>query len=846
MPKTAVCSQTVPRPQSDPRPQSGPRPKRLLAPIKSTTGKVQWVGIITLGAIAFLAACAPLFTPFTPTEMACAPFAPPSRAHILGCDDAGHDLWSQLLFGGRVSLFVGISVAFFATSTAVLLAVIAGFYGGWIDRFLMRVVDVALSLPFLPLVIVLGVFFGASLATQILVIALVMWAGPVRELRAQILSIRHMGYVEAAETMGASARHIGRRHLLPEIAPLIVPQFVRIAHNAVLVETSLSFLGLGDPLQTSWGTILFHANARAAFLTGSWVWWIVPAGVAVSLTVTALAFIGFGYDAALSPRKPRKLPQRRPAQTPLATGQALSIRDLSLSFYNDTAETKVLHSVSLDLGRGELLGLVGESGSGKTTLALASLGLLRDTAHITNGSILATGHAVLDLAPHRMRGLRGRKFALIPQSAMNALNPVMRIADQLGEALANGGQSRDQIPVWLGHVGLSAADGARYPHEMSGGMRQRAVIAIALCNTPDLVIADEPTTGLDVLVQEEIMQLLLKLRQRLGLSILFVTHNLPLIARHADRLAVMYRGEIVESGAPERLQSHATHPHTKALFEALPRRDAPKLWPNPCAKGTPVLRVERLGKRYQPTSIFGLAKGAPFTALHPISFDLHAGETLGIVGGSGAGKSTLARLLMGLEPPSEGGILRPDNRALHPAKHAHGNGPKNGYRDIQMVFQDPFGAMRNAMTVADVVAEPLVVLGDTAKRATRIQDALEAVHLPSDAAFQNRLPIQLSGGQRQRLAFARAMITRPRIIIADEPTSMLDQSLRMGILAVMDALRRSHGTAFIFITHDILLARHFCDRVVVLRHGDIVEHGEAEQVLRQPDHPYTKQLIEVA
>ena len=823
--------------------------RRFLAPFETVTGKVQWLGVAILTVMITLAILAPLIAGVGPDEAVCSPFEKPSGAHILGCDDAGHDLFSQLLFGARVSLFVGLSVAFFATLVAVVVAIVAGFSGGWTDRIIMRFVDVVLSLPFLPLVIVLGVVLGASLATQIVVIAMVMWAQPVRELRAQILSIRSLGFVEASSAMGASGRYIGMRHILPEVAPLIVPQFVRIAHGAILVETSLSFLGLGDPTQTSWGTILYHANARTAFLTGSWTYWIVPAGLAVAMTVTALAFIGFGYDASLGPR----IAQRKT----VASGQinakpdpnaALSIRGLRVTYHSELGDTAAVRGIDLDVRQGELLGLVGESGSGKTSAALAVLRLLRSSAEVSEGVAIFQGQNLLELNDEAIRQLRGRKLALIPQSAMNALNPVMNIGSQLAEALDRGGKvkrakRKAEIAQWLQQVGLDPRHASSYPHELSGGMRQRAVIAIAICNTPDLVIADEPTTGLDVLVQEEIMQLLLELRQTLNLSILFVTHNLPLIARHADRLAVMYDGKIVDSGSARQLRKTPEHQHTRDLFESLPEINGVKRWAvSDVAQLVPVVALDGVSKSFRSYNALGLAVGHVHQALTDVSLELRAGEKLGLVGGSGAGKSTIARLIMGMTEPDSGEI-RFNGKALN-SRHER----RVLAKSVHMVFQDPYQSMRNSMSIRDVVAEPLRIQGmrDTVEIEKRVRVALKEVHLPNDGDFISRLPVALSGGQRQRVAFARAIITKPAVIIADEPTSMLDQSVRMEIMELMEGLRANLGTAFLFITHDIVLARHFCDRIVVLKDGEVVEHGPAEKVIRNADHEYTRALIAAA
>ena len=481
------------------------------------------------------------------------------------------------------------------------------------------------------------------------------------------------------------------------------------------------------------------------------------------------------------------------------------------------------------------------------------LRLLRHPARTTRGAVWLGNEDMLALGAEGLRALRGRRIALIPQSAMNSLNPVLSIGAQLEEALDRGetlgsAEKKAKVATWLEKVGLEPRHAASYPHELSGGMRQRAVIAIALCNTPEVVIADEPTTGLDVLVQEEIMELLLQLRQSLDLSILFVTHNLPLIARHADRLAVMYRGEIVEEGTPDRLRATAAHGHTRALFDNLPAIDGPRRWPPrdlaPLDMLEPVVELRHVSKRFYPHGFMGIGWGEGHRALHDVSLALRPGEKLGLVGGSGAGKSTIARLIMGMIRPDEGTVLY---RGA-PIDALGVRGRRGMARAVHMVFQDPYQSMRNGMPIREIVAEPLRIQGERAEAVIdrKVRAALEATRLPADGHFLSRRPVQLSGGQRQRVAFARAIVTEPGVIIADEPTSMLDQSVRMDIVDLMEELRVRFGTAFLFITHDIALARHFCDRLIVLKDGEIVEQGEADAVVHRPTEEYTRRLIAAA
>ncbi|QEW23367.1 ABC-transporter ATP-binding protein (plasmid) [Paracoccaceae bacterium] len=792
---------------------------------------VQWAGLGILAAMILAALFGPMLLPWTASDIVCQPFASPTARHPFGCNDAGQDLLAGVLTGGRVSLGVGIITAILTTAAATAVAIAAAYRGGLTDQILMRIVDVVMSLPFLPLVIVLGAFLGASLPVQVLVISLVMWAQPVRELRAQALSLRASDYVKASRAMGGGFGWVTRRHILPDLAPLIVPQFVRVAHNAIMIESSLSFLGLGDPLRKSWGTILYHANARTAFLTDSWVWWILPPGCAIALSVTAFALIGYGVGDRRSPAAPAKtIPTQ---DTPPDPPAALTLHDLSVTYHTDHGPVRAVRSVSLSLAPGELLGLVGESGSGKSTLGMALMRLLPPGARIS-GAAWTAGKNLMTLDPDALREFRGNRIALVPQSAMNALNPVRPIGWQIAEALRLHGRAAtpDRVADLLRLVHIDPARARAFPHELSGGMRQRVVIAIALANDPDVLIADEPTTGLDVLVQAGIMDLLAALRKRLGIAILFITHDLPLISHAADRLAIMEAGRIVETGTPQVLRKSATHPHTKALFAAIPDLNAPRIWHRPVAAGAPILDLHNVSQTFNAGWLAHLRGAKPVHAVRDVSLQLRPHEVLGLVGGSGSGKTTTARLALGMTAPDSGQVLLNGmDLGRHRNDAAH------------MIFQDPYQSLRPRMRILDAVAEPLRIAGEPVDMAL-IAEALRAVRLPTDPAFLSREVGDLSGGQRQRIAFARAWVTKPAIVLADEPTSMLDQSIRLDVLGLLDQMRDRLGTAILFITHDIVLARHFCDRIAVMKDGEIVEQGPADAVALHPRHPYTKRLIE--
>lgn len=824
---------------------------------------ITWSGIGLLSLIVLAAVFAPLLTHYLPDDNSCAPFSAPTWQHLLGCNDFGQDLWTHLLYGARTSLTVGIAVALVSTLFATLLAIVAGYSAGgkdksqssaWLDRLIMRSVDVTLALPFLPLVIVLGVFFGASVNTQIIVLSLVMWAQPVRELRAQILQLRHNGYVEAAQTMGASPWFIGIRHILPDLLPLVVPQFIRIAHNAILVEATLSFLGLGDPLQSSWGSTLFHANARTAFLTGAWIYWVLPPGLAIAITVLAFALIGYYFDNQLPTRLWRgKKVGKSSALIPNSDNPILAIKQLSVSYATQQGHFQAVTSLDLTLRKGEMLALVGESGCGKTTLGHAILNLLPNHCQVS-GQLLYQGTDITRLNAKAMRKLRQTDIALVPQSAMNALNPVLNVGQQLDEVLRfnvtlSSQQRQTQAIYWLEKVGLKASHRQFYPHQLSGGMRQRVVIAIALAKKPTVIIADEPTTGLDVLVQDDILQLLMQLKQEFDLTILLISHNLPLVLKFADRVAVMYQGEIVEQQSTNSLRQQPQHWHSQALLAGIPDvRAEHRLNPSGDTQThkTAILTLDNVSKVFYPPGITQVfrTKSHQQVAVDHVSLSLYSGEVIGLVGGSGSGKSTITRLLLAMLKPDSGRVLFAgrDLAGLNrQQKHAL-------YRDVHLVYQDPYQSLNPRYRILDLVAEPLHInkAKNTAQIREQVCKALQQVQLPHDPDFLLKTPNSLSGGQRQRVAFARALVTKPRLIIADEPTSMLDQSVRMDVIKVMQALKTQQRTGFLFITHDIALAHHFCEKIIVMAHGKIIETGDSHRLISQPQQAYTQALVEAA
>lgn len=546
----------------------------------------------------------------------------------------------------------------------------------------------------------------------------------------------------------------------------------------------------------------------------------------------------------------------------------LSVNALRISF-SDTADAAV-KDLSFVIEKGKTLAVVGESGSGKSLTALAIMGLLPNNAQITGELTLSVNerdYSLTDIHVKTWQQLRGKQIGMVFQEPMSSLNPVMKIGKQLSETiLAHQDLSKDaakQLAIdWLNKVQLPDPGKIydRYPHQLSGGQKQRVMIAMAMCNEPVLLIADEPTTALDVTVQKEIVQLMRQLQQERNTAMIFITHDLALAAETADDVMVMYKGEVMEYGSIKQVMQNPQHPYTKALLSCRPSATHKgQVLPvvNDFLEGIETTPIIQTGSALRISEeeilqVNGLKVwftdevnwlGKPrsyFKAVDGVSFDLKRGDILGLVGESGCGKSTISRSLMGLLPVNEGQIIfdGEDLAKLPQSEWSHIR------RSIQMIFQDPYASLNPRMSIGDMLAEPLrihniVPAKDVKKEVARL---LDLVQLPADAA--KRYPHQFSGGQRQRIGIARALALRPQLLICDESVSALDVSIQAQILNLLKELQHEFQLSYLFISHDLNVVHYISDRVMVMKSGHIVESGEAEQVLKHPQNIYTKKLIE--
>ena len=520
----------------------------------------------------------------------------------------------------------------------------------------------------------------------------------------------------------------------------------------------------------------------------------------------------------------------------------LDIRDLAVDFRTEGGAVHAVKGLSMSIERGETVALVGESGSGKSVTALSVLQLLPyPTASHPGGSIRLDGQELLGAPASTMRTVRGNRVAMVFQEPMTSLNPLHAIEKQLGETLRlhkgmGKTEARERTLELLHLVGLAEAEKrlTAFPHELSGGQRQRVMIAMALANEPALLIADEPTTALDVTIQAQILQLLKNLQRRFNMAMLFITHDLTIVRKVADRVCVMQHGEIVESGATGPIFEAPAHPYTQRLIQAQPSGTAPA-----AAAAPSLIRTENLRVWY-PIRAGLLRRTVDYVkAVDGLTLTVQTGQTIGVVGESGSGKTTLGLALLRLIS-SRGGIYFRDtliqglkSRPLRPLR-----------REMQIIFQDPFGSLSPRLSISQIIEEGLKVHGtvSTAKaREESIVAALEEVGL--DPESRHRYPHEFSGGQRQRVAIARALVLKPAFIVLDEPTSSLDVSVQAQILALLRQLQRDHNLAYLFISHDLKVVRAMANYLVVMYHGKVVEEGPTEAIFEHPRDAYTKRLL---
>lgn len=520
----------------------------------------------------------------------------------------------------------------------------------------------------------------------------------------------------------------------------------------------------------------------------------------------------------------------------------LCLEQLSVSFRTRQGMLPAVRDVSLSLHEGETLALVGESGCGKSVLCKSIMKLLPPTAHMESGSIRMNGVEIAGYSEREMRRLRGSFVSMIFQDPMTALNPAMTIGAQIAEAvrLHEGRLSKAQVSARVMElmelVGIEdAKDRSRmYPYHFSGGMRQRAVLAIALAARPRILLADEPTTALDVTIQAQMLELLRDLQRQLGMAILFVTHDLSVVGRVADRVAVMCEGRIVERGKTEKILRAPEHPYTKKLLAAIPSNIPRKC--RQTAGAETLLSVSHLTKKFR------LNRRKSFSAVDDVSLEIRRGEVFGLVGESGCGKSTLARCIMDVYPYDAGEIFYQGSNISGRLRNRKEKKYLQASR--QLIFQDSSSSLDQRMKVADIIAEPMKLHHRTPKRGSyRAEAEFQLKYVEMDAHFLDCYPAELSGGQRQRVAIARALAMEPKLLVADEPLASLDVLTQAEIVSLFMHLQKEHGFTILFIAHDLAMVRLLCDRVGVMYQGRLVEVEETETLFEHPKHPYTKRLL---
>ena len=845
-------------------------PSRILSPVGAN--------LSLLGVLIGIAALGPVFWRLDPTAMdVVGRFASPSWQHPLGQDDFGRDVFSRLLHGARTSLGVAFATAAIAGIIGTLAGIVGGYFGRIWEFLTLRVSDVLLAFPPILLALMVAALFGPSAFTLIACLSILYMPGFARVAYGETLSLKRLEYVEAQRALGARDARIVLKTLLPNMSGPLFVQFSLTASQAIIVEAGLSFLGLGIvPPTPSWGLMIRSARSQMEVNPIGLLWPSLALLITVFMVNRLCDALQAHFDPRMSTRKARWKWGGQVAKAPLppalsvsGTTPILDVRNLQTRFMTNSGPVTAVENVSFQIQPGETLAIVGESGSGKSVTAFSIMGLNARASSRTDGSVLLNGRELLALSDKDMRSVRGNEIAMIFQEPMTSLNPVLTVGTQIVEALmAHRDLSRRQAGAeairLLEKVRIPAPASRmrEYPHKLSGGMRQRVMIAMALACRPKLLIADEPTTALDVTIQAQILDLIRTLQSEEGMSVLFITHDMGVVAEIADRTIVMYNGEAVETGATADIFARPQHPYTRSLLSAVPslgsmnghsrpmrfpvvdrstgEADQPVEVPDTVKDtGRPLLEVKNLTKRFDLRSGLLSPVVGRVHAVENVSFTVKAGETLALVGESGCGKSTTGRAVLRLIEPQAGSIVLDgvDIARLSPKEL------REQRKRMQMIFQDPFASLNPRMSAGDAIAEPLIVnsLASRAEVAGRVADLLESVGLKADMA--SRFPHEFSGGQRQRICIARALSLEPRLLVADEAVSALDVSVKAQVVNLMLDLQARMGLGYLFISHDMAVVERVSHRVAVMYLGEIVEIGPRQAIFENPRHPYTKRLL---
>lgn len=855
--------------------------------------------------------------------------------HVLGTDRTGNDVLWQALKSIRTAWVIGSLTTVAMLPPALILGISAGYFKGWIDDVIQYVYTTLTSIPGVLLIAACvlmmqvyidthpGLFPTAAQRADLrlfllcMILGLTGWAGLCRLLRAEALKLRELEYVQAARAFGISNWRIMARHLLPNVMHIVLITVVLEFSGLVLYEAVLSYLGIGvDPSMNSFGSMI--EKSRFEMSRDPMIWWnLLAAFVFMLALVLAANLFADAVRDAFDPRsrmfRPRrfKLSGEKGTASAVTSGgaavaslvaspatlgaastpatelglqaQVLDVRDLDVVIDTGEAWRHAVQALALTVHRGETFALVGESGSGKSMTALALMRLLPEALRVTQGQIVVGAIDINTLSESSMRTVRGGRAGMIFQEPGTSLNPVLRVGDQLCEAIVThtdlrGGAARSRAIQWMQRVGIPDPEQRidDYPFQFSGGQKQRIMIAIALAAEPELLIADEPTTALDVTVQAQVLNLIRDIQQELGMAVLLITHDLAVVRDVADTVALMRFGEIVETAPAEQFFRAPKHPYARELFAAIPtfaKRGQPlsaasslavaptthalrsvtraedrsilstSSAPTQLPPSSPALLVEQLQIGYPIRKGLLRRQVGINQAVQGVSFSLQRGETLALVGASGCGKTTVAKALLrlldstavisGAARLGEQNVLTASRTELKALRHR-----------IQIVFQDPFASLDPRMRVREILHEGIAALRPewtSTQQSQRIAALLMRVGLPSDAG--DRYPHEFSGGQRQRIAIARALAVEPEVLILDEPTSALDVSVQAQILDLLTDLQKETGMAYLFITHNFGVVEYLADRVVVMDAGRVVEFGDATQVLQAPKSAVTRELL---